>query len=243
MLISGSIFLFKNYINSVTHSKYSVDETHFLPTENTRFIYSQNGHKLYADFIFGENHENVAVLYIGYGFHKTLAQKLKEFYIKKGFSVVLICAEGFSVSGRKKADDFILSKELSNWLDVIKSTFGEKVKIFLHGFSYTALSVLNCSNLCFAVFADNTHLFPVYNYKNIKNRILKSICKKKSRAEIPEIAVPVFLSSEKGLSKETYKLYEISSSEKSVYIYDNFDADEYIKRLNGFIIRLTPPEE
>lgn len=243
MLISGSIFLFKNYINSVTHSKYSVGDMPFLPTENTRFIYNQNGHKLYANFIFGKDYENVAVLYIGYGIHKTLAQKLKAFYIKKGFSIVLVCAEGFSISGRKKADDFILSKELSGWLDVIKSTFGEKSKIFLHGFSYTALSVLNCSNLCYGVFADNTHLFPVYNYKNIKNKLLKTIYKKKSRAEIPEITVPVFLSSEKSLSKETYKLYEISSSEKSVYIYNNFDADEYIKRLNGFIIRLTQPEE
>ena len=233
----------KNYINSVTHSKYSTGETPFFPSVNTRYVYNEKGHKLYADFLFGRDYKNVAVLYAGYGIHKNLSEQLKDFYVQKGFNVVVLCSDGFSLSGRKKADDASLSKDLLKWIEVIKSTFGDNSKIFLHGFSYTALSVLNCQDKCYAVFADNTYLYPVYNYKNIKNELLKQVYKKKSRAEIPGINVPVFLSSGKNLSKETYKLYDVSSSEKSVYVYDNFSTDEYIKNLNNFIIRLTPPEE
>jgi len=234
----------KNYLSSVTHSKHSDFESSFNITESTRLIYNEKHQKLYADFCFCKNFDYVAVLYVGYGISNGLTDALKKYYLDSGCSVVIICASGYMISGgNKKSDDLQLSEDLSDWLSVIKSTFGEKVKILLHGFSYTGLAVLNCSDNCFAVFSDNTHLFPTYNYRVIKNSLIKKIYKNKSRAAVPGIKVPVFLSSERNLSKETYKLYEHSCSKKSVFIYDKFSIDEYIARIDKFIRHLKPPEE
>ncbi len=244
MLIAGSIYLIKSHLNSVTHSKSFIDETPFSVTKNTRFIYNKNFEKLYGDFIFGKNNEYVAVLYVGYGTNPEFLKCLKQYYINAEYSIVIICANGFEISGgNKKVDDCILAEELTNWLCVIKDTFGCRAKILLHGFSYTALAVLNCSDYCYAIFADNTHLCPVYNYKEIKNKILKRFYKNKSRTSLPGINVSVFLSSEKSLSKSTYKLYEIADCKKSVYIYEKFDSKEYLKKLRYFITHLKPPEE
>ena len=240
LLVAGSVFLISGHINSLIYSKFCVDEMIFTPSKNTRFIYNEKGRKLYADFIFGKSYENVAVLYIGYGANSELIEKLKRYYISSDYNVVTIYANGFSTSGgNKKVNDETLSRDLSNWIIILKNTFGENVKIFIHGFSYTALSVLNCSDKCWAVMVDNTYLFPSYNYKNIKTRLIKN----KSRAKIPEINVPAFFSSHQTLSKETYKLYECSKSTRSVYIYENINADNYVNKVSNFIRHLKQPEE
>lgn len=240
ILLSTSFFLIRNHINSIIHAKSFVDEELFTISKNTKVIYNAKGDKLYADFIFSKNNERVAVLYIGYGMHHGLTEKVSNHYLNSGFNVVTICANGFFVSGGKnKVDDHILTEELLNWLKVIEDIFGTNAKIYLHGFAYTALSVLNCSNKCYAVFADNTHIFPTYNYKNIKLKLIKN----KSRAKIPEINTPVFYSSNNTFSKEAYKLYELSVSTKTIYTYDVFDADEYICKTKTFIKRLEQPEE
>ena len=244
MLIAGSIYLLKSLFNSITHSKSFIDENEFILTKNPRFIYNKKGQKLYADFIFGKKHDYIAVLYAGYGVQSGFVDSLKKHYTQAGYNVVIICANGFGISGgNKKVDDNILSEELFSWLTVIKGVFGSNSKILLHGFSYTALSVLNCAGNCCAVLADNTYFCPAYNYKKIKNKVIKKIYKKQSQGILPEINIPVFFSSYSHLSKETYKLYEISSSHKSAYIYENFDCDEYIRKLDKFIRHLKQPEE
>lgn len=244
ILISGSIYLIKSYFSSLIHSKPFIGKTNFEITKNTRFIYNKKGQKLYADFIFGEKSNYISVLYLGYGADSDLVKLLKKYYLHIGFSVVIICADGFGISGKcKRVDDDILTAELSDWLEVIKDTFGNNAKIFLHGFSYTALSVLHCSGKCYVVFADNTHLFPTYNYKVIKNNFIKKLYKNKSRGVIHGINIPVFLSAENSLSKEACKLYEISSSVKEIYIYHTLDLNEYIKRIDTFIRQLIQPEE
>ena len=79
MLISGSICLIKNHINSVTHSKSAIDEITFIKNKDTRFIYNRKGKKLYADFIFGKKSNYVAIVYMGYGLSPVWFKKLKSY--------------------------------------------------------------------------------------------------------------------------------------------------------------------
>lgn len=243
IIILGTVYLIESHLKAIIFSRHSDYSAEFSITENTRFIYNKKNQKLYADFIFGKSSEYVAVLYSGYGVCQGLIEAIKEYYMQWGISIVNICANGYKISGGNKVDDNTLADELLNWLSVINDTFGNNSKIILHGFSYTALATLICSDKCYAVCADNSYIFPTYNYKGIKNRLLKKIYNKKTRLNIPGINVPVFLSSEKHLAKETYKLYELSTCKKTVYVYEKLNVEVFVKKLNDFIMHLKPPEE
>jgi len=136
-----------------------------------------SGTKLYADFNIFNNARNVVILYYGYGCNIKLLDKLKNFYIKNNLNVITIYANGFKSSGKKKVPDLILKSDLELWLEYITDILGSNIKIILHGFAYTAVSCLMVNtnefpSLC-AIISHCAHLYPVFLYKNVKNKFLQ----------------------------------------------------------------------
>lgn len=247
IIIFGCIFLIISYFYSSVFARTDINENFAVNFSEERYIYGSDGIKLYAGFDILENSRRFAVLYYGYGSNSELLNKLKEFYLESGYSVIQVCASSFCKSeGKKKCSDFKLKSELELWLHCISHMFGDNISIILHGFDYTALScmILNMSDFpcikCLVI--HNACICPVYLYKHIKSKFILSILSKKSQINIPVINIPVFIIADFELKKDAYKACSLCSDVRDLYIFKNYNSDQYLSRLNKFITHLKPPE-
>lgn len=248
-MFTGGILLIISYICSSIYARTDISDITLKNCSNCRYIYNKSGTKLFADFDMSEKADRFAVFYLGYGCNLQAVTQLQNFYLKQNTGVISIYANGYLKScGKKKQSDAVLKDDLECWLSLISDMFGQKSKIILHGFSSTALSCFLCSKsnqvVIDALIIDTPYIFPVYLYKDIKNKFILRFFKKKSRVNIPETSISTLIISSKTQSKDSYKIYESCTKEKSLYIYDKLDLNEYTNKLETFLLRHSKlPEE
>ncbi len=243
MLATGSFLLIFSYIYSSVFARLGCDNIDLTNYENSKFIYNYSGIKLCADFELKNSTRAIAVFYVG---HDNInIDYFKKFYSEKNISIVTIYASGCGKSGGKRRQtEEVLKSDLNLWLDYLKTIIGTNCKVILHGFADTALSTFLCaSNNTYGIVLDSTHIYPPYLFKNIKCKLLNIFLKRKYRVKISGTKNIAFICSPENLSRDSYKIYEHCYGDKTIYIYEKLDYDNFSKKLDTFITRLKLPEE